>query len=97
MPKYRYDPLDNVRFAVVDGKNYLITSLDIYCLGSAGSFSVACPNCGDEHYREASDYFRNPEWYECFNLDCKKEKLLPVCLKDIESFWKPLWGASVNA
>jgi len=92
MPIYAYDPLNECRFAVVGGHKLLITLSDIYCLGSGGSFMVACPKCGDEHFREASDYFGHPEWYKCFNANCEHENLLPVRFAEIESFWKPLWN-----
>lgn len=86
------DWLKDWRVTDIDGDEVLVTAHDIYCLGSAGSFLLACRECGDEHFRRATDYFRHPEWFRCFNQQCKSGQLMPIRYDDLETFWKPLWA-----
>jgi hypothetical protein len=61
-----------------------------YLLGSAGSLILACEKCGEEHFREAFNYFRNPEWHTCFTCG-REQKMVPILLDELETKWKPFW------
>ena len=63
-----------------------------YLLGSAGSLIVACPKCGEEHFREARNYFGpeplgNPSWHKCFECGSQME---PIAIRDL-SRWRRFW------
>jgi hypothetical protein len=57
-----------------------------YLLGSAGSLIVACPKCGEEHFRD-----RRSEHERCFTC-CGPMEM--VALADLRAKWDPLWEAS---
>ena len=61
-----------------------------YSKGSAGSLIIACEKCGDEHFRDTDDYFRNPDWHKCFV--CKpKQQMVPIKISELQTKWKPFW------
>ncbi len=67
-----------------------------YVLGTAGSLILCCPNCGEEHFREASNYFGpngQPDWHKCFTC---KTQMEPIRVDEIESRWKPFWNKIDN-
>jgi hypothetical protein len=57
-----------------------------YQLGSAGSFILACPTCGEEHFREIP----RPEWERCFTCHGPMELLT---VERSESHYHALWLA----
>lgn len=57
-----------------------------YQLGSAGSIILACPKCGEEHFR---GYHSTHD--RCFT--CPNQPMEMVALKDLETKWHPLWLA----
>ena len=60
-----------------------------YLAGTAGSLILACPKCGEEHFRDFH-YFYHPEWAVCFT--CKpKQQMEPILISELESRWKPFW------
>lgn len=70
-----------------------------YLLGSANSLVIACEKCGDEHFRDENDYFRNPEWHKCFACKDPKQQMVPIRFDELISKWEPFWlslGHEVN-
>jgi len=62
-----------------------------YAVGSAGSLILACPKCGQEHFRSTSNYFGptgQPNWHKCYNCQTQME---PIRIDELESRWKPFW------
>lgn len=78
-----------------------------YLLGSAGSLILACPKCGEEHFREPENYFwslvlRNEAWLDKGQKNywgdpswhkCMtcKTQMEPIRTDELESRWKPFW------
>ena len=54
------------------------------CLGTAGSMIVACPRCGEEHFRE---FTQPPEYEICFSCGDNMKRMLK---RDLDTVWKPL-------
>ena len=74
----------NTPSVVVEGVRYL--------LGAAGSLVLGCPKCGEEHFRDADNYFSHPEWHTC--MTCPYEQRMePVKVDEIETRWRPIWDA----
>ena len=76
---------DRLRQRVIDGVAYL--------LGSAGSLILACHKCGEEHFREPSNYFGpkpsgDPAWHKCFSCGTQME---PIRIDELDSRWRPFW------
>ena len=76
-----------------------------YLLGTAGSLILACPQCGEEYFRNPSDYVWTNEQMEAnpalkmrglgkheFDIcfACKT-RMEPIRLDELESRWKPFW------
>jgi len=66
-----------------------------YLLGSAGSLILACPKCGEEHFRDPDNYafFRErgggvQNFDNCFSCRTRME---PIRMDELESRWKPFW------
>ena len=54
-----------------------------YLLGSAGSYILACRQCGHERFRGTLDI------EHCW--DCRVP-LEPIKVSDLDSFWRPFWN-----
>ena len=62
-----------------------------YLCGSAGSLILACPKCGEEHFRDPANYFGptgQPNWHRCFSCQTQME---PIRMDELEARWKPFW------
>jgi len=61
-----------------------------YLRGSAGSLILACPSCGEEHFRDPYDYFgpRKCRFDKCYTCRTQME---PIRMDELETRWYPFW------
>jgi len=64
-----------------------------YLKGTAGSTIMACSKCGEEHFREATDVFREHEGLtpcteNCFTCHTQME---PIRMDELKNRWYPFW------
>ena len=78
-----------------------------YLLGSAGSLILACPKCGEEHFRDPDNYFwglvpENKDWIargqknywgdpSWHKCITCEAQMEPIRIDELESRWKPFW------
>lgn len=78
-----------------------------YLKGSAGSLILACPKCGEEHFREPENYFWSlvPENQEWMKREQKnywgdpswhkcfncETQMEPIRVDELNTKWRPLW------
>ena len=91
--------MENIKSACVNGVAYL--------LGTAGSLILACPKCGEEHFRPSENYFwglvpENKAWIErgqknywgdpsWHKCGTCRTQMEPIRVDELESRWKPFW------
>lgn len=87
-------------------KNFNFDGVE-YLRGSAGSLILACPTCGQEHFRDPMNYFwslvpKNKEWMDRGQTNywgdpswhkCFecKTQMEPIRADELEGRWKPFW------